>query len=129
MPDGREITLPLQAHPVYGLLIMPIQIGDDIFSMFISGSPFSGLADTAWGQLLLSEDLVLPSEPGGRYRLDRLSLDGVSLAPLEVRLSRRAHRFGLDGELGLNFFRQFARVTYEIPEEQNQPVLLVLEQR
>ena len=127
MPDGRRIEVVLDVHPAFGLLLLPLQVGADQVFMFISGSPMSGIAPGSWGDLLLKEHLIYPDAPGSSHRLDHLRIGGEPVPPIEVRQSRRAGRFRLDGELGLNFFRNFREACFQMPADPNAPIVLSLE--
>jgi hypothetical protein len=53
---------------------------------------------------------------GGRlYRLLDLSLEGQALPNLHVRSSPAVDLLGVEGVIGLNFFRQFREVCFHVP--------------
>lgn len=128
MASGKRITVLLETHPIYGLLLLTLKSGSATLRTFISGSPLSGIAGDRWQELLQKEYLVYPSNSDTRYVLDRLSIGDTTISKLEVRRSRRAGRFGLDGELGLNFFQKFREVCYQLPTEPDKPIILTLEE-
>ncbi len=127
MPDGQRITVPLELDSAFGLLLVPLKVGDSTLSMFISGSPVSGIASARWQDLLIEEHLIYPDFPASLHILDGLSIAGTPIPRLEVRRSRRASRFELDGELGLNFFQNFREVSFRMPAGPDGPILLTLE--
>ena len=65
MPDADRVSVQLSVDALFGLLTLPVQVGDLTLRMFISGSPVSGIAPQRWPDLLAQEHLVwsIPARP------------------------------------------------------------------
>lgn len=126
MADPDEVSVRLTVHPDFRLLILPLQIGASTLHMFISGSPVIGISPDHWQRLLAEEHLVFPRERQRLYQLDHASVANMPVGRLSVRQSRRARAFGLDAEIGLNFFAAFSEACFQMPSQPDQLITLVL---
>ena len=127
MPDAARISVQLGIHPLFGLLILPVEIGTATLWMFISGSPVSGIAPQRWADLFAQEHLIYPGTARALHSLDHVTVAGAPVPRFQMRRSQRAGRFRLDGELGLNFFQLFPEACFHMPAQPDDAVLLTLQ--
>lgn len=64
---------------------------------------------------LLTRGFLQSTGRTGRYRLTDLSVDEQPLPDLEVRISRRLARLGVDGMIGLDLLLRYEHVHLHIP--------------
>lgn len=120
MVGGGNLSFRVQPHPRYGWLIATLQVGTPGENLFLEMAistltPLSGVSISARNALLATGYLRTQPDRAERYLLRQLSIEGQDVADLEVGLSRAAHRAGVAGFLGLDFFLRFLDVHVHVP--------------
>jgi len=93
-------------------VVVPVDIAGRItlYMVVDTGSPLSAIS--AGMMIVLTEMRFLDRIRDRLYLLRRISIAGQTLPDLEVHLSSRATRLGIQGILGLNFLQQFTEVRF-----------------
>jgi hypothetical protein len=123
VPGGNgEIRFRVGLDPKRWLLLVPLEIatgaeqGIILNMVFDTGSPMSVIGLPTRNLLLGRGLLVSIGTIGGKpaYLLQNLRVQGQSLPDLQVLVSPRATRLGLDGILGLTFLNLFGQICFDV---------------
>jgi hypothetical protein len=109
------ISTTVWFHP-RGWLMVPVTVcgvwnGDFILNTFRPRSTVSAMTAT-----VLNGFACMGHQGGRDYVLRGLMIGGGRLPDLEAQVSAAATLLGVEGMLGLNFLRQFARVEFDVDE-------------
>ncbi len=118
MPAG-ELTVPVSTHPSGLWVGIYVDIGARVrlFMVLETGSPVSALSPSI-AQHLHSRKLLQADPAPGYFRPAPLTAAQAPghppLPDLAVRVLPRLTRLRIDGLLGLDFFRRFDRVCFQL---------------
>jgi hypothetical protein len=119
-PTG-ELVVPASNHPSGLWVGIYVGVGTEatIFMVLDTGSPVSALSP-AIAQHLHTVGLLHPAEAAGYFRPAQFTAwratGRPALPDLPLRILPRLGRLQIDGLLGLDFFRQFERVCFQLSQ-------------
>jgi hypothetical protein len=119
MPGG-ELAIPVKVHPsgLWVGIAVTISGQQTIFMVLDTGAPASVISPGI-ARELTERGLLQPTADPGHYGLTDLTAqdadDQPPLPDVIVRPLRRLALLQIDGLLGLDFFRQFDRITFDFP--------------
>jgi hypothetical protein len=114
VPDAVEIVIDAWQHPLYGWVMISIEISTGVVleMAFNPGVPASSIS-VRTQRYLIQKEVLPPIEQRG-YVLLGAMVQRQRLPPLNVRVSR-INRPGADGILGLDFIEQFTDIHFNVP--------------
>ena len=110
-----SITTQLTVHPRLQWLLIRVDVDRDIHLRLALDtlSAFSGLNEGVWNKLT-NLGFLRETPNRGRRLLESVSIEGIPVPDLEVRLTRRPMIDRVDGYLGLSFFDAFTQVRIDV---------------
>jgi hypothetical protein len=122
MPHG-ELTIPVRFHRsgLWVGIFITVQGIHTLFMVLDTGSPVSAISPQVREDLRTASLLQAADEPR-YYRLSDVAARGTDdwlpLLDLDVRVLPRLSLLGIEGLLGLDFFRNFGRVCFHLSDWQ-----------
>ena len=111
--SGDRLVIETHVHATTGLIVVPVRVGT-IYRLELvlnTGYLVSSISRGARDALLALGHLGQVS--GRYYRLHDISVGGVALPPLDMRLNATIARLGIEAIMGLNFLNQFREIRFD----------------
>ena len=108
-----RLVIQTHFHATTGLIVAPVRVGTffDLDLVINTGYLISSISPGARDSLLALGHL---GHASGRYfRLHDISVGGIALPALEMRLNAAIARLGIEAVMGLNFLNQFREVRFD----------------
>jgi len=115
MFGGGERVVPLRLHSrlFWLLLVVPVPGRRDLRFVLDSGTVISAVKETVLTELLATGRATQLGRR--RYLLHEVTVAGVALPDMPVRVGGRTEEIDADGLIGLDYLAQFERVCVDIP--------------
>jgi hypothetical protein len=119
MPCGDELHIPVRPHASGLWMGIYVIVGgrDTLLMVLDTGSPASVISPNS-AQVLQAGGLLVATQTPGHFQLSNMRVrdakDQPLLPDISVRILPRLTRLQIDGLLGLDFFRHFERVCFQI---------------
>ena len=111
--SADRIVIETHVHETTGLIVAPVRVGAvfDLELVLNTGYLVSSISRGARDSLLALGHL---GHVSGRYfRRQDISVSGVALPPLDMRLNPAIARLDIEAIMGLNFLNQFREVRFD----------------
>jgi hypothetical protein len=111
--SADRFVIETRIHATTGLIVAPLRIGAmyRLELVLNTGYLVSSISRGARDALLALGHLGHSS--GRYYRLHDISVGGVTLPPLDMRLNATIARLGIEAIMGLNFLNQFREIRFD----------------
>jgi hypothetical protein len=111
--SADRIVIETHVHESTGLIVAPVRVGAffDLELVLNTGYLVSSIGPGARDSLLALGHLGHIS--GRYYRLHDISVGGVALSPLDMRLNATIARLDIEAIMGLNFLNQFREIRFD----------------
>jgi hypothetical protein len=121
--SGDRLVIETYIHATTGLIVAPVRVGSffDLELVLNTGYLVSSISRGARDSLLALSHLGHVS--GRYYRLHDISVNGVALPPLDLRLNPTIARLEIEAIMGLNFLNQFREIRFD---SQTRELMLVV---
>jgi hypothetical protein len=116
--SGDRLVIETYVHVTTGLIVAPVRVGA-IYRLELvlnTGYLVSAISRGARDSLLALGHLGHIS--GRYYRLHDISVSGVALPPLDMRLNAAIARLDIEAIMGLDFLNQFREVRFDTQTRQ-----------